>query len=151
MRKLKVPSPGSHRQSVRTWTQAVRLWELMLLTMEGTGRWWGLQVGAFRVIASEEATEVPGLPSSRCRVARCFFQIFLPSLPTTHVWWFQEGLTIGADSPLLSRVFISCGPHTHPLPSSRPGFMRVHSHRAVYLEGGCAWFSASLLPSWNSQ
>ena len=79
---LKVISPGSHRQSARTSAQAVGLWELMLLTTERTGRWWGLQIGLFRVTVIEESTEVPDLPSSWCRVAKCFFQMFLPSLPT---------------------------------------------------------------------
>lgn len=150
MRKLKVTSPGSYRQSARTSAQAVGLWELMLLSTARTGRWWGLQIGLFRVTVIEEATEVPDLPSSWCRVAKSFFQMFLPSLPTPCVWWFQQGLPVGADCPLHSRGLISCGLHTHTLPTCRTGFMGVHSHSAMCWEGCCAWFNARLLLSWNS-
>lgn len=76
--------------------------------------------------------EIPDPPSSRC-IAKYFSQIFLPFLPTTRVWWFQENLATGADCLFFSRVLISCVLDIQPLPTWRAGFMGPVLRRALCL------------------
>lgn len=92
MRKLKATSPGSHRK-LSLGLELRQTQDPMLLTTEGIGEWWGLQVGTLRVVATRRPQ----------RAWCCLFQMQSSKILssdfyaiTAHCPQFQEGSTAGA-------------------------------------------------------